>query len=83
MLNAPIQRDVAIPRIVTHDQERALTLSDRVGILVMGRLILGRHRHGNSPISRRANRRDFSRRCEHLNGTTGDGGHEHRLTAAF
>ncbi len=35
-----IQRDVAITTIfVTHDQEEALTLSDRVGILDQGRLI--------------------------------------------
>jgi putative spermidine/putrescine transport system ATP-binding protein/spermidine/putrescine transport system ATP-binding protein len=35
-----IQRDVAITTIfVTHDQEEALTLSDRVGILNVGRLV--------------------------------------------
>jgi ABC-type Fe3+/spermidine/putrescine transport system ATPase subunit len=35
-----IQRDVAITTIfVTHDQEEALTLSDRIGILDQGRLI--------------------------------------------
>jgi putative spermidine/putrescine transport system ATP-binding protein len=74
-----IQRDVAITTVfVTHDQEEALTLSDRIGILRDGQLIQEGTATGTLRSAGERIRRDFSRRCEHSQWTTGDGRHAHR-----
>ena len=49
---------------VTHDQEEALILSDRIAVMEEGRIVAARHAAGDLPPSRQSLRRRIHRRIE-------------------
>ncbi len=64
-----LQNETGITFIfVTHDQEEALTMSDRIAVMSAGRILQSGHAQGNLRPPRQPVRRRFHWRYQHLRG---------------